>query len=420
MRSAHPLHHSERSRNTPQTAATAHLHGAARGFSMVELLVAMTISLIGMIIIFQVFEVSEGIKRTTTTGGDAQQNGAIALYVIDQDIRNAGMGFNDTTYAGCNITAYDSTRSPNTFPTAPASMLMVPVQITSGGSSAPDSMTAFYGSQSLVANSTTLSANMTASTDSLRVQSRYGVRTGDLLLMMQPGAGTRCAMMEVTGLPGNPSDQIDHASGAYTVAGGATVTARFNPVAGLGVVYTGAGSANATRVFNLGNIYDANNVSMPVHNTYAIAANALTVKSGFSDNAAAAIADNIVHMRVVYGLDDGVNNGTITYNAAYTTGDGIVDRFVDGSTTPNWQYVIAVRIAVVARSAMAEKPSSGIPSDPCDTTSAFPTWSGTVWSTAAPNLMTALDVSADANWRCYRYKVFETTLPLRNWIWKSS
>ena len=40
-----------------------------RGFSMVELLVAMTISLIGMIIIFQVFEVSENIKRTTTSGG---------------------------------------------------------------------------------------------------------------------------------------------------------------------------------------------------------------------------------------------------------------------------------------------------------------------------------------------------------------
>src|SRR6185503_19844966 len=82
------------------------------GMSMVELMVAMAIALIGTIIIFQVFEVSEGIRRTTTSGGDAQQNGQIGLYAMEADLRNAGMGFNDTQYAGCNASAYDSTRSP--------------------------------------------------------------------------------------------------------------------------------------------------------------------------------------------------------------------------------------------------------------------------------------------------------------------
>src|SRR5258705_78751 len=56
------------------------------GMSMVELMVAMAIALIGTIIIFQVFEVSEGIRRTTTSGGDAAQNGAIGLYVIENDL----------------------------------------------------------------------------------------------------------------------------------------------------------------------------------------------------------------------------------------------------------------------------------------------------------------------------------------------
>jgi type IV pilus assembly protein PilW len=40
---------------------------------------------------------------------------------------------------------------------------------------------------------------------------------------------------------------------------------------------------------------------------------------------------------------------------------------------------------------------------------AFPAWSGGTF-----------DLSADPNWQCYRYRVFETTVPLRNWIWKSS
>src|SRR6266852_362199 len=89
---------------------------SGRGFSMVELLVAMLIGLIGMIIIFQVFEVSEGIKRSTTSGGDAQQNGAIALYTIERDFKNAGMGFNDTAFAGCDIIGWDLKRATQDFP----------------------------------------------------------------------------------------------------------------------------------------------------------------------------------------------------------------------------------------------------------------------------------------------------------------
>jgi len=27
---------------------------------------------------------------------------------------------------------------------------------------------------------------------------------------------------------------------------------------------------------------------------------------------------------------------------------------------------------------------------------------------------------AGVTWQCFRYRVFETTVPLRNWIWKSS
>ncbi|TMH95273.1 MAG: prepilin-type N-terminal cleavage/methylation domain-containing protein, partial [Betaproteobacteria bacterium] len=96
----------------------------ARGFSMVELMVAMVISLIGVIIIFQVFEASEGVRRTTMSGGDAQQNGAVALYLMERDLRNSGMGINDTIYAGCNIVGYDSSRTTPNFPPAGSPMIL--------------------------------------------------------------------------------------------------------------------------------------------------------------------------------------------------------------------------------------------------------------------------------------------------------
>jgi len=152
---------------------------------------------------------------------------------------------------------------------------------------------------------------------------------------------------------------------------------------------------------------------------------------------ATSIADNIVHMRALYGLDDGINDGvTVTYNiGAPVKGDGIVDRYVDAATfnallaaapapapTP-WANLIAVRIAVVSRSALPEKPSSGKLTDPCDATVSEPQWTGSPWA-AGLNYKTRLDVSsivaAPDDWKCYRYRVFETTIPLRNWIWKAS
>ena len=398
------------------------------GMSMVELMVAMAIALIGTIIIFQVFEVSEGIRRTTTSGGDAQQNGQIGLYVMENDLRNAGMGFNDTPYAGCNVTAFDSTRGTPNF-----SFLLSPVSIVGGaGNTAPDSISIFYGSQYVVANSTVIAAPMGAATADVKITSsgRYGFREGDMVVLVQPGTAN-CELMEVTALTGASNDSFSHDNTPnYTLnwvsSGAVGVRSRFNPAGG-SFQFGGTGAA-AARVYNLGNPYDdngvfnINNPTMPIYNTYAVSSNTLTVASKFSSAAAVPIADNIVQMRALYGLDDGVNNNTVTINPFYVAGDGIVDRFVDAATfdamaVKPWQYLSMVRIAIVARSAIAEKGSGG---GACDTTTAAPTWSGSNLGGAPFNMQVSLDLSADPNWQCYRYKVFETTVPLRNWIWKSS
>ena len=397
-------------------------HLSARGFSMVELMVAMTIGLIGVIIIFQVFETSEGVRRTTVSGGDAQQNGAIALYSLEHDLRNGGMAINDTIYAGCNVVGSDSARSTPNFPPVANPMVLAPVQIAFGGSGqTPDQVSVFYGSQNQIANSTTLAANMTSPTSPLILQTRFGFRPGDLLLLLEPASGKNCVFMEVTNLPVTPSNEVDHDAATYTLTSGASVAARFNPAAGMGVTYGGVNTSNVTRVYNLGNLHDdlnfpaSQNVTVPVYNTYAIANNTLTVQNAFVVSGGAptvnAVADNIVHLRADYGVDDGVNDGTVTYNTVYAANDGIVDRYV--SVAPNWSQVVAVRVAVVARSALPEIGSGG-PGSPCDTTNVAPTWSG------ATSAARGFDLSADTNWKCYRYRVFETTVPLRNWLWKSS
>jgi len=104
------------------------------------------------------------------------------------------------------------------------------------------------------------------------------------------------------------------------------------------------------------------------------------------------------------------------------TADGTVDAWdTTAPITPDdWSRVLALRIAVVARSALPEKaPADGIcrdvndPDDPIkpltDPTKRLK-WAGG-----------ALDVTylttADTDWTCYRYRVFETLVPLRNLIW---
>ena len=64
------------------------------GFSLIDVMVGMVLSLIGTIVIFQVFEASENIKRTTTSGGNAQQNGVAALYMLQRELKEAGYGVN--------------------------------------------------------------------------------------------------------------------------------------------------------------------------------------------------------------------------------------------------------------------------------------------------------------------------------------
>jgi len=53
----------------------------AAGFSLVELMIGLVIGMVAIVVMMQVFSVSEGYKRTTTGGDDAQNN---ERYIVDQ------------------------------------------------------------------------------------------------------------------------------------------------------------------------------------------------------------------------------------------------------------------------------------------------------------------------------------------------
>ena len=56
----------------------ASLRAHRRGCGIVEVMVGVVIGLVALLIIYQALALSEGYRRTTTAGGDAQSTGMIS------------------------------------------------------------------------------------------------------------------------------------------------------------------------------------------------------------------------------------------------------------------------------------------------------------------------------------------------------
>ena len=71
------------------------------GMTLVEILVAVAIGMIGIVIITQAYLTSDNFNRSTLGESGAQTNGLIGLYTIERDVRNAGYGIADSAALGC-------------------------------------------------------------------------------------------------------------------------------------------------------------------------------------------------------------------------------------------------------------------------------------------------------------------------------
>jgi type IV pilus assembly protein PilW len=365
----------------------------SRGFSLVELLVAAAIGIIASLAIFQVFAVFEGQKRTTISGGEAQTSGTLALFTVERELRQAGYGINNLEFLGCKIVGYDSITA------TPFNLELLPVRITQGALGAPDTITVMYGNGELLPNPANFTQNMPNESSDYKVGNRYGFEEGNIVIAAE--AGKDCTLAQVSNLPGGlgQTENVIHNPGTYTdPATGTQKDIRYNPSAfppGSGIAYT----INA-KLFNLG--------GLPANNIYSIQSGQLTLQQALfaaSPPAATPLYDGVVQLQAQYGKDDGINNGTVTI-PTYAAGDGIIDNFSDASpaSAAQWAQVFAVRLAVVVRSNLREKAD---PDGVCRITTAAPSWAGG-----------AISLVADPDWQCYRYKVFQTVVPIRNMIWR--
>lgn len=373
---------------------------AQRGFTLVELMVGLLLGMLTTIVISEVMALSEGKKRTLSMGGDAQVNGALSLYTIQREVQMAGYGAATNPAAlGCPIKGeYLDPAAPTGTPSFAFTPTLAPVVIEDGTAGAPDKITILQSRKSSFSAPILVASDHAKANDFFVVKSSFGAEKGDLMVAVpKDGAwsATRwCAVFDVTDDgSSSPTDttlgtkRVPHVSGA----------SKWNRSS----VFPDTGYEKDSYLLNLGTMSQ---------NTYAIDASynlqvtARTANSGSST--ATALYPQIVNLQAMYGKD--------------TTGDGQVDTY--DTTTPTtaaeWQQVLAIRVALVARSAQYEKDA---------VTTAAPLWdvgagntiSGTTTCHGSSKCLT-LKIDQVPEWEHYRYKVYDTVVPLRNVLWNSA
>jgi len=362
-----------------------------QGFTITELMVAVVISLITMLAIAAVMTVNDRIHRSTAGTSDAQTTGALALFTLERDARMAGFGIVNSNSMGCSPIQYyfksgggncgvecysQPVNAASVFP----ALSFAPIVIEDGAGNTPDALTFTYANPSQRIIPGVLDETMPSPSAELKLDDVTGFAENDMVIVHTPGTNS-CALMQVTQVQGASSQKLQHNSGN---------SAPWNPVGG-GSLFPAY--QKGALVYNMGRPivrrYDvnSNNLRLTEYFTYVTP----TSIPGFSADPFI-LYEQIVDLQAQYGKD--------------TNGDGVVETWdnVTPANAAGWTQVLSVRIGLLVRSKDEEREVEGA----CEATTVQPTWAG--GDLTVPGGIPS----------CFKYRVFETTVPLRNMIWRET
>jgi type IV pilus assembly protein PilW len=372
------------------------------GMSLVELMVGVVIGMATVLVVANTIILSEGQRRGTSSGGEAQNNASIAAYLVERDLRMAGYGIFSTEAGGISevctlgvVHTYNTARSTNALdynnnlPCAP--LFVNPPDIPAGDAGSDILMLNYAGgSLGVVGAGVRLSSVAGVADDSVRVENLGGFRAGDLMLLAE--TGRNCSINEITGVD-TPNSRLQRGTVSYAndYQGGGMVTPRWNNAGGLGVEYT-----SVARAYNLGP------PGQFVSAVYAVRNQQLTRCDLMQSDCLAGgllpdptvwvpIVSNVVAMRAEIGVDTDGDGALDAWRTAPCAGAACVPTFDE------WRRVKAVRLAIVSRATQFSK-------DIVTTTATAPSWQG----------QTPLSLSHVNDWQHYRYGTLELVAPIRN------
>lgn len=365
----------------------------ALGVTLIELMVGLAVGLGILLAVFQIYGTWDGRQRTGSAKNDAQMVGTLAAVSLEQDLRQAALGFGPASSpselkAGCLVNAFFG---------AAFTFTMLPVQIVNGAAGAPDQINVLHGSSGQRSTREWI-VGSTATTKTLI--NRAGFVAGDRVILSNSLVANSCHLVEITAattaIVGDPRS-FWHATGAYQSAYdpvGVFATATMNDVAG-----TGANEFD--QAFNLGPAPQANQWTIGGSSPLRPVLQRLNrLPTNGAASVAVAVAEGIVNLQAQYGYDNDAD-GQIAANEWLDTAPAV----------PDWSRLLAVRYGLLARSRNYE----ALPFR-----SANPSWAGGQFAMAdisnAPGGADSDPLGAN-NWRAYRHMVYEGVIPMRNVLW---
>lgn len=381
------------------------------GFTLVELMVGLLLGMLAVLAITQVMAFSEGRKRTVASGSDAQVNGALAVFALQRDLEMAGYGISAKPSAlGCPMAGSLTGGTPSS--SQAFSATLAPVVITANETTGmPDTLTVLSARKTGYAVPILLSA---MSADYFTVTSSLGVTAGDLMVLVPQtvagkpawSAAVPCRLFTVTddGLgsvsnTGLWAQRVPHTSGGNPSWNEGTANADLLAISTKANV-----SVPNSFLLNLGSMgFSAYTVDTATRSLQ------ITTRTSTAGGSTSTLFPQIVNMQAVYGLD--------------TNNDRAVDKY-DKTLPTDWTQVLSVRIAVVARSAQYERDAVTKTQPEWDLGASANSVTGVADCNDGSKCLTMkidyLTEGGDANaWQHYRYRVYETTVPLRNIIWNA-
>lgn len=358
------------------------------GFSIIDLLIGATLSILTLTVMVNSVILADRQKKQTYSVSDVQASGQVSGYYLSRDLRMAGYGLTRESFTNCLVNAYDTIRTSN------FTFALRPVSITSGGAGAFDSdtLSMTYGSADVTSTTSKLQSLNNGTNNSLQVDNRYGFRPGDLAVMFSTAVDANadtvpdCTLTEITSLPSitGQTNLLVRGSSSYTSGySGLAATPRYNKTGGIGISYP-AGS----QLFNLG--------PTPASYSYSVVTGNVLRRTNLMTGATQDLGDNVVSTKYYYIKD--------------TNLDGVADTMDQTipATADGWKQVMAIRYAIVVRSTTTQ-------ADPITTITVVP-------SITLPNgtSTTPIVQSITGADRFYSYKVYGTTVALRNIVWRDS
>ena len=343
-----------------------------RGISLIELLVGMAIGLISLLVMLETFSASTAHKLNTVSGADATIASHIALTLIQRDLLSAGSGLQ---VANCSeIRQIDSTETVKTF-TFPVT---ITANTTLGSLNDRSDRIQILSTETAGMGSAILTHRMLDPSSAMFATTAVGFEIDDIILLSEPGkecvtlqltqtpvwSGGKWLFVRAPSSPHNPPNSNNH----YFPPGGYRE--------GVGRILSLGSRGLLIDEYSL--TYRNTNGSLP-------SSDLQVHRSDANGSTTSEITRDVIALRAQYGW---MNNATQTVSFRSDIPPG---------ATPN--DLVAVRIGIVVRANQRDLSYTS----PVEIR---------LFEDSNP-----ITITLSTDELKYRYRTFETVVPLRNTIW---